>query len=62
MPLSCDETTALGLELAHRLGGLPPAGQRFTDMVIWARIDVDDDSHEHLIDPEHVLNFAMARY
>jgi hypothetical protein len=33
----------------------------FSGTIDWVRIDVGEDSHDHLVDPEHLLNLAMNR-
>ena len=33
---------------------------KFDGDVTWARIDLGLDDHDHLVDPEHRLNVAMA--
>jgi hypothetical protein len=39
-----------------------PAGDNgFTGRIEWVRIDRAEDGHDHLLDPEHVLHFAMSR-
>jgi arylsulfatase len=38
-----------------------PADNAFTGQVKWVRIDLGADSHDHLIDPEHLLNLAMTK-
>jgi hypothetical protein len=38
-----------------------PAHNVFTGRVKWVRIDLDADSNDHLIDPEHLLNLAMTK-
>ena len=42
----------------HRL----PAGDNaFTGTINWVRVDIGDDSHDHLIDPAQLMRFAMSR-
>jgi arylsulfatase len=33
----------------------------FTGEIKWIRLDVGTDSHDHLIDPEQLMHFAMSR-
>ncbi|MBN2026127.1 MAG: hypothetical protein JW854_05150 [Actinobacteria bacterium] len=37
------------------------AGSDFNGTVDWVRIDLGLDSHDHFIDPEHLLTIAMTR-
>ena len=37
------------------------AGFEFTGTVNWVRLDLGDDSHDHLITPEDRLRAAMVR-
>jgi arylsulfatase len=37
------------------------AGGRFTGTIDWVEMEGGEDSHDHLLDPEMVLNFAMAK-
>lgn len=59
---SGDETTDVGAETATTVAGDYDArGSRFTGRIAWVRLDVGDDSHDHLIDPEDVYRIAMRR-
>ena len=59
---SGDETTDVGAETATTVSGDYDArGSRFTGTIAWVRLDVGDDSHDHLVDPEHVYHIAMLR-
>ena len=33
----------------------------FTGTIDWVRIDIGDDDHDHLIDPQHAMQVAMLR-
>jgi hypothetical protein len=33
----------------------------FTGEIKWIRLDVGTDSHDHLIDPKQLMQFAMTR-
>ncbi|MFB7891751.1 arylsulfatase [Microbacterium sp. NPDC056044] len=60
---SGDETTDVGAETATTVSGDYDArGSKFTGKIAWVRLDVGDDSHDHLIDPEHVYHVAMRRH
>lgn len=59
---SGDETTDVGAETASTVAGDYDArGSRFTGAIAWVRLNVGDDSHDHLVDPEHVYHIAMLR-
>ena len=34
---------------------------RFTGKIAWVRIDLGDDDHDHVVDPDERLRIAMAR-
>jgi hypothetical protein len=36
-------------------------GGAFTGRIKWIEMEAGQDSHDHLIDPELVINFAMAK-
>jgi hypothetical protein len=38
-----------------------PTGNRFTGKIAWVQIDIGEDGHDHLIQPQDRLNIAMAR-
>jgi arylsulfatase len=38
-----------------------PEQSRFTGSIHWVRLDIGADNHDHLIDPERLLHFAMSR-
>jgi hypothetical protein len=40
---------------------ISPAVKGFTGRIHWIRFDTGDDSHDHLIDPDHLLRVAMIR-
>ena len=62
MIFSADETTDIGYE-----SGTPVTAEyttetsRFTGKIHWVQIDLGDDDHDHLVDPEERLRIAMAR-
>jgi arylsulfatase A-like enzyme len=62
MVFSADETTDVGYE-----SGTPVTpdytveSSRFTGTIAWVQIDLGDDDHDHLIDPEERLRVIMAR-
>ena len=59
---SMDETVDIGADVASPVSGdYGPTGNEFTGKIAWVRIDVGDDSHDHLIDPDHQMQIAMTR-
>ena len=62
MVFSADETTDVGYESGTAVASdYTPAGSRFTGRINWVQIDLGDDNHDHLIDPEERLRIIMAR-
>jgi arylsulfatase len=59
---SADETTDIGYE-----SGTPVTSDysaetsRFRGKIHWVQIDLGDDDHDHLVDPEERMRVAMAR-
>jgi len=37
------------------------SNNEFTGKIAWIRLDLGDDNHDHLIDPQHLVNIAMTR-
>ena len=35
-------------------------GGSFTGTVNWVQLDLGDDNHDHLVDPQHLMNVAMS--
>jgi arylsulfatase len=59
---SMDETVDIGEDLASPVSSdYAATGNAFTGKIGWIRVDVGDDSHDHLIDPEHRMQIAMTR-
>ena len=59
---SMDETLEVGCDVGEPVSpDYGPRGNEFSGTVKWVRIDLGSDSHDHLIEPEHLLNLAMAR-
>ncbi|MEU7904986.1 arylsulfatase [Actinoplanes sp. NPDC049118] len=62
MIFSADETTDVGYESGTTVTPDYTAGSsRFTGRINWVRIDLGDDDHGHLVDPDERLRVAMAR-
>jgi arylsulfatase len=59
---SANETTDIGYE-----SGTPVTPDytvetsRFSGKLDWVLIDLGENNHDHMIDPENVIRFAMAR-
>jgi len=59
---SFDETVDVGLETGSPVSpDYPVADNRFNGTIDWVRIDLGNDSHDHLADPDHHLHIAMTR-
>ncbi len=62
MIFSADETTDIGYESGTSVTqDYEPKTSRFTGKIHWVQIDLGDDDHDHLIDPDERLRVAMAR-
>jgi arylsulfatase A-like enzyme len=55
---SCDVGADAGSPASPDYG---PTGNKFSGEIEWVQIDVGDDNHDHLIQPEDRFNIAMAR-
>ena len=59
---SADETTDIGYEAGTPVSpDYTTENSKFTGKIHWVQLDVGDDDHDHLIDPEERLRVAMAR-
>jgi len=59
---SFDETVDIGADLASPVSSdYGTTGNGFNGEIAWVRIDIGDDDHSHMIDPEHRLNVAMMK-
>jgi arylsulfatase len=56
---SADETTDVGYEAGTPVS-VEHTRDRFTGKVNWVKLDLGEDSHDHLVDPEHALGVAMS--
>ena len=62
MVFSADETTDIGYESGTTVTpDYDTRTSRFTGRMAWVQIDLGDDDHDHLIDPDERLRVAMAR-
>ncbi len=59
---SLDETTDVGCDTGSPVcDDYPAVDNRFTGTINSIRVDVGDDSHDHLIDPNQLMRLAMSR-
>ena len=59
---SMDETVDVGCDTGTPVAeDYTSAGSRFTGTVNWVRLDAGSDSHDHLVDPEHLAHIAMTK-
>jgi arylsulfatase A-like enzyme len=56
---SADETTDVGYDAGTPVSADTPPG-RFTGKVNWVRLDLGTDTHDHMVDPNHLMNVAMS--
>jgi arylsulfatase A-like enzyme len=62
MLFSGDETLDLGVDFGTPVSDdYTATTSRFTGTVRWVQLDVGDDDHSHLIDPDHRMTVAVAR-
>ncbi|MFC0453194.1 arylsulfatase [Rhodococcus jostii] len=59
---SMDETVDVGIDVASPVSSeYGPTGNGFNGDIAWARIDIGQDDHSHLADPEHRMTIAMTK-
>ena len=59
---SMDETTDVGCETGTPVSDeYGHTGNAFTGTIDWVRLDIGDDDHDHLVDPEHLVQIALTR-
>jgi arylsulfatase len=56
---SADETTDVGHDAGTAVAADAPAG-RFTGTINWVQLDLGTDTHDHLVDPAHLMSVAMS--
>ncbi len=62
MVFSADETTDIGYESGTTVSSdYSLATSRFTGHITWVQIDLGDDDHNHLIEPEERFRIAMSQ-
>ena len=59
---SLDETGGVGRDSGSRVAEDYPVGDNaFTGTIEWVRIELGADSHDHQLDPQQLMHFAVAR-
>jgi arylsulfatase len=59
---SADETTDIGYETGTPVTpDYTVEASKFTGKLDWVQIDLGEDDHDHMIDPDHVIHVAMSR-
>lgn len=62
MMFSADETLDLGKDTGSAVSDdYTPENNAFTGTVNWVRLDIEDDSQDHLITPQDRIRAAMER-
>jgi hypothetical protein len=56
---SADETTDVGYDAGTPVSADTPTGS-FTGTISWVQLDVGTDTHDHLVDPDHLMSVAMS--
>jgi hypothetical protein len=60
MIFSADETTDIGEDYGMPVTTDYPGNTKFNGKIDLVQIDLGDDNHDHLIDPEELIRIAMA--
>jgi arylsulfatase len=59
---SADETTYIGYESGTTVSkDYTVETSRFNSKLNWVHIDLGEDDHDRMVDPEHVIHVAMSR-
>ena len=62
MAFSADEACDVGSDTGSPASpDYGPTGNRFTGTIDWVKLDIGEDTHDHLIEPQDKLNIAMSR-
>jgi arylsulfatase len=62
MAFSADEACDVGSDTGSPTStDYGPHGNKFTGSIDWVKIDIGDDSHDHLVTAEDKLNISMSR-
>jgi hypothetical protein len=56
---SADETTDVGYDAGTPVSADTPSGH-FTGKINWVQLDLGSDTHDHLVDPDHIMRVAMS--
>ena len=49
----------MGYDAGTPVSADTPTG-RFTGTINWVQLDLGTDTHDHLVDPDHVMSVAMS--
>ena len=61
MVFSADETTDIGDDFGMPVSPEYAGSSKFNGKIDLVQIDIGDDSHDHLVDPEDLIRVAMSR-
>jgi arylsulfatase len=62
MAFSADEACDVGSDTGSPASpDYGPTGNKFTGVIDWVRLEIGEDSHDHLVTAEDKLNIAMSR-
>ena len=62
MAFSADEACDVGSDTGSPASpDYGPTGNKFSGEIAWVRLDIGEDSHDHLVSAEDKLNIAMSR-
>ena len=62
LAFSCDEACDVGSDTGSPASpDYGPTGNKFSGTIDWVKIDIGEDSHDHLVTAEDKLNIAMSR-
>jgi hypothetical protein len=62
MAFSADEACDVGSDTGSPASpDYGPTGNKFSGEIAWVRLDIAEDSHDHLVTADDKLNIAMAR-
>lgn len=51
----------MGREVGGQPGGVELGDSAFTGTIKWVRLETGLDTHDHLIDPDHLFHIATMR-
>jgi arylsulfatase len=62
MAFSADEACDVGSDTGSPASpDYGPTGNKFTGVIDWVRLEIGEDSHDHLVTAQDKLNIAMSR-